>query len=367
MAKITFLIAQLIPLKVQKLTLHYFKNHADLHLNFKDVVGIAGLNGVGKTTILDALYFLCLGKSYFSATDTQCIQTNQLQTGIIAEILIPQPINLKIKLKRGAKKIIEKNGTPYKKLAEHIGTFSAVVIAPNDIELIYGTNEKRRSFINQIICQIDRNHLQQLISYNKLIEHRNKHLKENSIDITLLNAFDDQISPLAKSIHARRKKFFQEFSTLFQTNYHQISEDKEHIELEYVSQLSSSTYKELTETNHAKDVALRRSNSGIHKDEIDIRLNELNLRKFGSQGQIKSALIALKLAEFDYLRQQNSNLPILLLDDIFEKIDEERAKVLTRIIKNGKFGQIFITDTNINRIESFCKQIGKSYNTLKLN
>lgn len=160
-------------MKVQKLSLVFFKNHSDFRLETnEDVVAIAGLNGVGKTTVLDAIHFLCLGKSYFSSTDVQCIQNEEIQAGILATLSAEEGVNLKVKFKRGGRKVIEKNGVPYKKLAEHIGQFMAVVIAPGDIELVYGTNEKRRSFVNQVLSQVDREHLMDLLKYNKLLEHQ---------------------------------------------------------------------------------------------------------------------------------------------------------------------------------------------------
>jgi DNA replication and repair protein RecF len=366
-AKITILIAQFTHLKVQKLSLVFFKNHNDLSLEMEEVTAIAGLNGVGKTSVLDAIHFLCLGKSYFSSTDVQCIQTGQLQSGILAEIENKDKFHLKVKLKRGGRKIIEKNSIPYKHLSEHIGQFLAVVIAPNDIELIYGTNDKRRSFTNQIISQINHEHLKTLVKYNKLIEHRNKHLKEDTVDLTLIQTLDEQIGPLAQNIFEARTRFFEEFSSYFNLKYHQLSDNKEHIKLIYKSQLSKNTYTELVNINRTKDIAIRRSSSGTHKDEIEIELDNFSLKKYGSQGQIKSGLIALKLAEFEYLKDKKEWTPILLLDDIFEKIDEERSKVLTEIIKNGNFGQIFITDTNSSRLKSFCEEIGKPFKTITLD
>ncbi len=354
-------------MKVQKLSLVFFKNHTDLHLEMDEVVAIAGLNGVGKTSVLDALHFLCLGKSYFSSTDIQCIQTDKIQSGIIAQIITHENIDLKVKLKRGSKKTIQRNGVVRKKLADHVGEFIAVIIAPNDIELIYGTHEKRRSFINQVISQVNKKHLQELLTYTKLIEHRNKHLKEDTIDRALIQTIDEQISPIAHSIHQVRLEFFNEFSTYFQTRYHEISGQKEEIKLSYISQLDDDSYLNLTPQYYTKDVTLRRSSCGIHKDEIEIELNHLNLRKYGSQGQIKSGLIALKLAEYSFLSDKINTKPLLLLDDIFEKIDEERAKVLTQIIKNDNFGQIFITDTDSSRLESFCEEIGKPFKTITLH
>ncbi|PCJ66514.1 MAG: DNA replication and repair protein RecF [Bacteroidetes bacterium] len=354
-------------MKVQKLALIFFKNHSDFKLECQeDVVAIAGLNGVGKTTILDAIHYLCLGKSYFSSTDVQCIQTEELQAGIIAKLVGDEDVSLKVKFKRGGRKVIEKNGVAYKRVLEHIGQFLAVVIAPGDIELVYGSNETRRSFINQILSQVDRKHLLDLMKYNKLIEHRNKHLKQESVDTALLLALDEQIAPLALSIYTKRKEFLEEFCPVFEAKYHQLSGEKESVRLMYTSQLDHSSYMDLVDVNRNKDLAIQRSFVGIHRDELDIEIGDLSLRKFGSQGQVKSGLIALKLAEYEYLQKTCDKNPFLLLDDIFEKIDEERAQVLTQIIKNDNFGQIFITDTNQDRLNQFCVAIGKSYKLITL-
>ena len=330
------------------------------------MIAIAGLNGVGKTTVLDALHFLCLGKSYFSGTDVQCIHKDEPLAGIIALVNDREEVQLRVKFKRGGRKVIEKNGVPYKKITDHIGQYLAVVIAPGDIELVYGTNEKRRSFINQILSQVDSGHLLDLVKYNKLIEHRNKHLKQDYVDMALLQTLDMQIAPLAQDIYAKRKTFLDEFSPTFEAKYHFLSGEKEKVKLLYNSQLEYNTYDVLVELHRNKDLAVRRSFSGIHKDEIEIEIGGFSLKKYGSQGQIKSALITLKLAEYEYLRSKKNILPLLLLDDIFEKIDEERAQVLTQLIKNDNFGQIFITDTSEERLFAFCKEIGKPHTTVVL-
>lgn len=365
--KITIFFAPKTHLKVQKLSLVFFKNHSQFKLETDcDVVAIAGLNGVGKTTVLDALHFLCLGKSYFSTTDVQCIQQDEPQAGIIASLNDGEEVQLKVKFKRGGRKVMEKNGVPYKKITEHIGQYLAVVIAPGDIELVYGSNEKRRSFVNQILSQVDRDHLYELVKYNKLIEHRNKHLKQDHVDLALLQTLDMQIAPLAQSIYEKRKSFLAEFSPTFEQKYHLLSGEKEKVKLHYTSQLEENSYDELVAINRNKDLAVHRSFSGIHKDELEIEIGDFSLRKYGSQGQIKSGLIALKLAEYEYLHSKKEVLPLLLLDDIFEKIDEERAQVLTQLIKNDNFGQIFITDTNEDRLTAFCKEIGKPHTTVIL-
>jgi DNA replication and repair protein RecF len=205
-----------------------------------------------------------------------------------------------------------------------------------------------------------------LMTYNKLLDHRNKHLKQDMIDDALIQTLDTQIAPLAQAIYAKRETFLSEFSAVFANEYHRISGERERIILHYTSQLQSNSYLDVAAHCRSKDMILQRSNGGIHKDELELELGGLNLRKYGSQGQIKSSLIALKLAEYKYLQKHTSKNPFLLLDDIFEKIDEERAQVLTQIIKNDNFGQIFITDTNEHRLTAFCEAIGKPYTTLLL-
>ncbi len=361
-AKITILIPQKEHLNIHQLSLVNFKNHLELNLAVQnDVVAIAGLNGAGKTSILDAIYFLCVGKSYFSSTDVQCIHNEQAIAGIRAKLTLDDEIALKVKLKRGGRKAIEKNGVAYKRNIEHVGQFVAVVIAPGDIEIIYGSNSVRRNFVNEILSQTDREYLEDLVKYKKLIEHRNKHLKEEYTDETLLQSLDDQLEPLADHIYSKRTSFLSDFSEEFQRQYVALAQDTEEIQLRYISQLASKSYAELVKENRAKDIAVQRSFSGVHKDELEIDLNDVSLRKYGSQGQIKSALIALKLAEYSFISKQKNLLPFLLLDDIFEKIDDQRAQVLTSIIKNDNFGQIFITDTNAERLQNFCEQIGKPY------
>jgi DNA replication and repair protein RecF len=349
-------------LKIHNLLLVFFKNHAQLKWAIDaEVVGIDGLNGRGKTNVLDAIYYICTGKSYFSATDVQCIANEELAAGIVASIGHGDLDEVKIKFKRGSRKTIEKNGVAQKKVMDYLGSYYAVVIAPGDIALVYGANEIRRSFVNQILSQSNKPYLEALVKYNKLIEHRNKHLKEDDIDEDLIAALDKQIAPFAQLIYDSRKLFLEQFIPVFQTKYNALADNKEQISLIYESQLHHTSYQELVKLNRRKDAAVQRSFSGIHKDELEISLNEMSLKKFGSQGQIKSALIALKLAEYEYISQKLGFMPFLLLDDIFEKIDDKRALVLTQLIKKGNFGQVFITDTNAERIEAFCVAIDKKY------
>lgn len=366
-AKITILIPHFVVLRVQRISLTEFKNHHDLQLTLdSDVIAISGLNGVGKTTVLDAIHFLCIGKSYFSSSDVQCLQHDASIGGIKAYIEDDELYEVIVRLKRGGKKSIELNGKPHKRVMDHIGRFFAVVIAPGDIELIYGGNTVRRNWINQVLSQVSADHLYELVAYNKLLENRNRHLKEERVDLDLLFSIDQQMGPLAHSIHHARKDFLAKFSKRFEAFYNQLSGKKESIRLNYTSQLDTKAYGDWVVSNRAKDLAVHRSFSGIHRDEMEMELEGVHIRKYGSQGQMKSALIALKLAEYEFLSHAVEKLPFLLLDDIFEKIDDERAEVLTKIIKSGTFGQIFITDTHVERIEQFSHAIGREYKSVRL-
>ncbi len=348
-------------MKLKHLKLYFFKNHSNFELTTNaDVVGIYGLNGAGKTNVLDAIHTLCLAKSYFSATDIQCINNDEEMSSVYGVFSVPQDHEVRIKLQRSKRKIIERNDKKIGKIVDYLGNYFAVVIAPGDISLIYGGNADRRRFIDQIISQVDREYLQSLLRYNKLIDQRNRVLKNEMVDKLVLESLDQQITPLIATLYNRRSQFLKEFIPLFSKFYHLISKESEQVDIQYISQFENQKYSELIEQNFPKDKVLKRSTVGIHKDEIEISLNELQLRKYGSQGQIKSCLIAMKLAEYQYYQEKKDVLPLLLLDDIFEKIDDERAQALTDIIKNGTFGQLFISDTQEARLQRFCDAINSN-------
>lgn len=357
-------------MKILNLSLIFFKNHKELKWAIDaDILGISGLNGAGKTNVLDAIYYLCTGKSYFAATDVQSIKDEEPVAGIISSIdnnKGAEVNEVKVKFKRGSRKSIEQNGVLYSKITQYLGTYYAVVIAPGDIALVYGANEVRRNFVNQVLSQTNKTYLDDLLKYNKLLDHRNKLLKQDQMDGGVLDAIDSQMAPIAERIYIERKSFLEKFIPIFQHKYLELAEEKEQVNLVYVSQLENANYLELVKNSRRKDIAVQRSFVGIHKDELDLQLNDFVLKKYGSQGQIKSTLIALKLAEYEYVSSILGFLPVLLLDDIFEKIDDNRAKVLTQLIKKGNFGQVFVTDTNADRVEQFCKAIDKRYQLLKL-
>lgn len=354
-------------MKLKHLKLYFFKNHKNFNFSTNaKAVGIYGLNGAGKTNILDAIYMLCCGRSYFTATDLQCINSESDDAGIVGLIEQDGEVDVKIKLGRGKRKSIEQQGKKISKIIDYVGHFFAVVIAPGDIELVYGGNAERRKFIDQIIGQTDPLYLRHLVSYQKRMEQRNSHLKSDYVDVFLLDTLDVKLNEDANLIYEKRKDFMNQFIPMVQHNYHLLSGDKETISLHYLSELEKSAYLDLAKFNRQKDKITKRSNSGTHKDEIELMLNDFVLKKYGSQGQIKSALIALKLAEFEYYRQKMNVIPVLLLDDIFEKIDEERALQLTSIIKNGNFEQLFVSDTQENRLRAFCEAISTEHQLIAL-
>ncbi|MFY0643560.1 MAG: DNA replication and repair protein RecF [Bacteroidia bacterium] len=354
-------------MKLSRLQLHQFKNHTSLDLQLdNDIVGICGLNGKGKTNILDAIYFLAVGKSYFSSTDIQCIQIGKEEAGIIGKLESNEEIEFKLKLKRGSKKQLFKNEVVYPKLADHLGELLCVMIAPGDIGLIYGDNSDRRRFVNQVLSQTDSEYLKGLMQYRRLLEQRNRHLKSGIIDGALLDALDALMLPLNELIFHKRKELLREIGPMISKFYEQISEKAEQVSLDYDSQISAGNLEEQIRGSRQKDSIIKRSHIGIHKDKIEFSIESKALKKFGSQGQIKSFLIALKLSEFNYYLDNKKTTPILLLDDIFEKIDNQRSQALIRIIKNGNFGQVFVTDTDKSRLSSFCSGVSESYKLVEL-
>jgi DNA replication and repair protein RecF len=353
--------------RLSTLKLYNFKNHTEKSLDTAHkIIGIWGDNGVGKSNILDAISFLTVGKSYFSSTDTQCIYHESNLSGLKGVFFEKQDIDIKIKLQKGKRKVISKNDKPYSKIAEHVGNFLSVMIAPGDIQIIYGSNDVRRSFVDQIICQYDLDYIESLMKYNKLISHRNAEIKSEYPNVGVIQSLDIQLAPLANAVYTKRVKFFEDFTPILASEYRKISDESDELQLFYESQLASKSYEQLTKENTAKDFLLKRSTVGIHKDEIEMQLDGVSLKTFGSQGQIKSSLIALKIAGFEILKANCKKTPILLLDDIFEKIDENRAHQLTQIIKNGHFDQIFITDTHKERLEYFCSAITTDYKLIHL-
>ncbi|WP_207424198.1 DNA replication/repair protein RecF [Desertivirga brevis] len=357
---------------LQKLSLLNFKNYQEAGLRFSPTVNaFTGDNGAGKTNLLDAIHYLSLCKSYFNPIDSQ-----QIRQG--AEFFMVQGVFGKnesedvvaCSLKKNQKKQFKRNKKDYQRLADHIGLFPLVMISPYDISIIIEGSEERRRFIDSVISQTDNQYLDELIAYNKSLTSRNMLLKKiaetGRYDPLLLEVYDEQLIASGTRIFSKRQAFMAEFLPVFNRHYQYVSEDAEQVELVYESQLLSSDYAALLKSSVERDRVLERTTCGIHKDDLSFSIHDMPMKKFGSQGQQKSFLIALKLAQYSFLHQRKGFKPLLLLDDIFDKLDDKRVKKLMTMVSHHDFGQIFITDTSKERIRTIFAGIGVEVNIFEV-
>lgn len=330
-----------------------------------------GNNGSGKTNVLDAIHYLSLCKSYINSIDSLQIREGFdffMVQGLFLKDMRDELISCTVK--RNHKKQFKRNKKEYDRLSEHIGLFPVVMISPYDTNLIFEGSEERRRFIDNALSQTDSEYLDLIISYNRVLAQRNAALKQygsqNVWDFTLLDVLDEQLEILGRPIFEKRKTFFSLFEPLFQKHYSFMTSDQEPVRLAYISQLEETSYKLGLENNRKKDLVLERSGFGIHKDDLEFYLKGMTLKRAGSQGQQKSYLIALKLAHYSYLQLKSGYKPILLLDDIFDKLDDSRVHKLLDMVVRDEFGQIFITDTNRERVEKIFKNIQYPYQTFEM-
>ncbi|RDY62009.1 DNA replication/repair protein RecF [Flagellimonas nanhaiensis] len=357
---------------LRHLSLVNYKNFDSKVMEFDPVINcLVGDNGVGKTNVLDAIYHLCFGKSYFNPVSTQNIKHNTDFFVVEGEFEKEgKTEKIVCSFKKGTKKVIKRNGKAYEKFSEHIGFLPLVIISPSDRDLILEGSETRRKFMDGVISQSDKGYLQSLIKYNKVLVQRNSLLKyfvaNNTFDPDTLAIYNEQLHNLGTEIHKKRIAFIDAFVPIFKEQYAHIAEKDEQIMLAYESQLTHSSLLELLESNLEKDRALQYTSTGIHKDDLSFTIAGHPIKKFGSQGQQKSFLIALKLAQFHFIKELAKNTPILLLDDIFDKLDESRVSQIVSLVENENFGQIFISDTHAQRTESVVKSIHQSYKIFTL-
>ncbi|MDB5201048.1 MAG: recF [Ferruginibacter sp.] len=345
-------------LQLSKIILTHFKNYEFSSFDFNQkVIGICGLNGHGKTNLLDAIYYCCFTKSYFAGTDQMNI--NFEKDGFRLEAYFQQDDTAQkvVCIHRGSsKKEFFLNDAGYEKFSQHIGLLPAVIIAPDDIQIIIGGSEGRRKFLDTLISQLDITYLQQLIIYNKVLQQRNSLLKrfaeQGRTDEALLEILDEQMIGPANYIFEKRRSFTEELIPLVQDFYHRLAAHTETVKFSYETQLQQLPLKDLFKQNRDKDRILQRTNSGIHKDDISFELNGQVFKSIASQGQRKSLLFALKLAEYQLIKKYKSFPPLLLLDDVFEKLDDQRMHHLLNWVCNENNGQVFITDTHRERLET---------------
>ena len=357
---------------LKELSLTNYKNFESLKFSFDTkIICFVGLNGVGKTNILDSIYHLSYTKSYFNPIPSQNIKHGETFFFISGRYVInDKEENILVSLKKGDKKIIKRNNKLYKKFSDHIGKIPLVLISPDDRNLIIEGSETRRKFIDGIISQTDKEYLNNLIDYNKTLKQRNALLKmfyDNSESIRkTIDIYDRQLSSDAQKIYDKRREFLNEFIPIFKSRYKELSNDKENVEIKHSSDISpdQNLYK-LLKNSFEKDLRFQYTTKGIHKDDLNLSLDNFPIKKYGSQGQQKTFLIAMKLAQFDYLSKLDSK-PILLLDDIFDKLDDSRVKQIINLVNQEKFNQIFISDTNKTRSENIIKKVNKSYKIFEI-
>jgi len=348
---------------LQKLSLLNFKNYSEAELSFSAAVNaFTGNNGAGKTNLLDAIHYLSLCKSYFNPIDGQQIRHNHdffMVQGIFDKD--NQDDVISCGLKRGQKKQFKKNKKEYQRLADHIGSYPLVMISPNDISIIIEGSEERRRFIDNVISQTDHGYLDELIVYNRNLQNRNALLRQIALtgkyDPELLDIYDEHLILSGNRIFTKRRAFMEVFTGIFDQHYQYLSDRAESVELVYDSPLLKADFADLIKQSLERDRVLERTTTGIHKDDLAFTLGGMPLKKFGSQGQQKSFLIALKLAQYTFLHQEKGFKPLLLLDDIFDKLDENRTRKLMKMVSDKDFGQIFITDTSRKRIEGIFSEI----------
>ena len=333
-----------------------FKNYEEAEIALSSNVNcFVGMNGSGKTNILDAVHYLSLCKSYMNVLDRQNIRFDQ-QFFAIQGIWDKdqQEIAIHCAVKAGAKKVFKRNKKEYEKLADHIGQFPAVMISPYDRDLISEGSELRRKWMDGIISQFDRHYLDDIQKYGKILDQRNALLKnmyeQRLFDRESIEVWNDQMSRIGTAIHQKRKQFLEEFIPVFQERYNYIGLEEEEVHLEYRSQLNEMSFDDLLKAFEKKDAITHYSNGGTHKDDLLFTIKGHPIKKFGSQGQQKSFIIALRLAQYDWLKKQLNVNPVLLLDDIFDKLDQIRVKKLLNLVSNNYFGQVLVTDTDEERL-----------------
>ncbi|MEM0518808.1 MULTISPECIES: DNA replication/repair protein RecF [Aequorivita] len=357
---------------LQKLSLLNYKNFESETFQFDPKINcFVGNNGVGKTNALDAIYHLSFGKSYFNPITTQNIKHGEeffVVEGLYEKKESPEKIV--VSAKKGQKKIIKRNGKIYDKFSEHIGFLPLVIISPADRDLIIEGSDTRRKFIDGVISQRDPDYLNTLLKYNKVLAQRNSLLKyfvaNHTFNQDTIDIYNEQLHNFGTLIFGKRIAFLEEFLPIFLNRYKSISSGEESINLVYESQLQENDLLSLLENNISKDRFSQYTNFGIHKDDLVFEIDGHPIKKFGSQGQQKSYLIALKLAQFDFIKNHSKTNPILLLDDIFDKLDETRVEHLISLVDNENFGQLFISDTHAERTEEVIKKVHQTYKMFPL-
>ncbi len=358
---------------ISKLILTNFKNYGEAEFQFCDKINcFVGNNGVGKTNLLDAIHYIAFCKSYFTSIDTHNIRHGEEFFAIHGSCFRGEsaPDTLQCIQKKGQRKRFLLNKKEYDRLADHIGTVPLVMISPYDRDLINDGSEIRRKYTDSVISQFDRVYLDDLINYNKALFQRNtllRHFAERQVfDAASLETWDEQLISLGEAIYVRRQAFLEEFIPIFRKYYTFISGDNETVDIRYVSHLHERPAREMLAESLKKDRATQFTNTGIHKDDLEYIMGGYPVKRYGSQGQQKSFVVAIKLAQFDFTRARKGFKPILLLDDVFDKLDDLRVEQLIKLVSEHSFGQVFITDTREEKVRRIFDAIPISHKIFRI-
>ncbi|MES2373093.1 MAG: DNA replication and repair protein RecF [Bacteroidota bacterium] len=359
-------------LRLSSISLVQFRNYVQRQFSFTErIIGICGINGTGKTNLLDAVYYLSFSKSYFSRPDNQNVHHGLAGMRLEGNYeLNSEPQQLVCVLRETNRKELILNDEAYKKFSDHIGKFPCVMIAPDDVILVTGGSTERRTFLDTLLSQINKEYLLQLIDYTRVLQQRNSLLKQSAesgmIDESLLEVLNIQLSKKGNYLFTERKKFLADFLPLVASIYQRIAGKDDGLILQYESQLLTDAFDELLKATRQKDLILQRTTAGIHRDDLLFYMGDALFKTEASQGQRKSLLFALKLAEWQVLKEKKGFTPILLLDDVFEKLDEPRMFQLLNWVCTESDGQVFITDTHASRLRSQLQGIGTSFQMIEL-
>ncbi|MDF7812424.1 DNA replication/repair protein RecF [Hymenobacter sp. YC55] len=353
---------------LENLHLLFFKNYSEANLRLSPRINcFVGDNGSGKTNLLDAIHYLSLTKSAFSTADTQSIKQDEEffvvkgrfqrtpEDAALPSLPLPTEV-IQVSLRVGQKKAVTHDKQPYERISDHIGRYPAVLISPYDTDLIRQGSEERRKYFDSLISQLDHEYLELLIAYNHILRQRNSLLKlaaerQGGYDREYLLVLDEQLVPAGQKIIEARQQFLQDFTPVFQRHYQQLADSREIVTLDYKTQLLEADFAKLLRLNERKDLALQRTTVGPHKDDFVFLMDGLPVKSYGSQGQQKSYVISLKLAQFEILAARKQHKPLLLLDDIFDRLDEKRITRLLQLVADHTFGQVFLTDTHLDRTD----------------
>lgn len=348
---------------LKKLSLVNFKNIGQEELSLCPGINcLVGDNGAGKTNVVDAVHYLAMCKSSFSMTDGQCLRHGDDSFLLDGQFRSDGGKNETVvcSFSRKGGKVLKRNGKEYERLSDHVGLYPVVIVSPADSALISDAADERRRYLNAFISQFDRSYLAAVIRYNAVLGERNRLLK-NMPSEEMLQIYDLQLAEHGRTIHAKRRETIERLQPVVAEFYRTLSDDREEVALQYKSELNDTPFEELLAASRQRDLVNEFTTSGIHRDDLTLKIGDYPLRKYGSQGQQKSFLIALKLAQYTILSAEKGEKPILLLDDLFDKLDAGRVEQLIRLVGRNDFGQIIITDCNPTRLRTILDKAGGAY------